>query len=44
MATEGGRYLLMFSTVIAGKEFSRLSFMALMRVDTGGLKKGRMDE
>ena len=29
----------MFSTVIAGKEFSRLSFTALMRVDTGGLKR-----
>ena len=29
----------MFSTVIAGKECSRLSFMALMRVDTGGLKR-----
>ena len=29
----------MFSKVIYGKECSRLSFMALMRVDTGWLKR-----
>ena len=29
----------MFSTVIAGKEVRRLSLTALMRVDTGGLRR-----
>ena len=29
----------MLSTVIAGKEFRRPSLTALMRVDTGGLKR-----
>ena len=39
VATEAGRYFLMFSTVIAGKEVGKFSLTALMSVDTGGLNR-----